>query len=451
MAPLQHTADAPRSLLDRIGIPKALALGYAGLLLFMVGDGVESGFIAPYMAHHGAGTEVRASYVITIYGVAVMLASWLSGALSQLWGPRRVMQLGFGIWFVFHVLYLVLALAPGNYSLMLLFYGLRGFGYPLFAYGFLVWITATANPARMGTAVGWFYVAFTGGLPTLGSLVAGATNPVFGPFATLWTALGVITAGALLCLLGVRERTGFSRMAPAEEKPVHSLLSSLTIAWHSPRVALGCLVRVINTAPQFGFLVFLPTFFSDKLGFGEAGWLRLLALIYGTNVLFNLVFGVIGDRIGWRTTIATCGGIGCAITTLLLYFVPLAVGSVYWVAVVVGILYGIALAGFVPLSALVPTLAPHNRGGAMALLNLGAGGAAFIGPAICSLLLGPLGAGAVVIVFACLYLLASVLTLFLKAPPAAADGTASAFPGPRASVADAPTATPHDPSRPLVK
>ncbi|MFK4107473.1 MFS transporter [Streptomyces sp. NPDC002176] len=423
-------------LLERLGIPRALVYGYLGVLLFMVGDGVESGFIAPYMADHGAGTEIRASYVITAYGVTVMLASWLSGALSQLWGPRRVMQLGLAVWIVFDVLYLALALAPGNYGLMLVFYGLRGFGYPLFAFGFLVWITATAPAARMGTAVGWFYVAFTGGLPTLGSLVASVTNPLLGEFGTLWVALGIITLGGACCLLGVRERTGFGRLAEPDVRPVQSLVSSLSIAWQRPRVAVGCLVRIINTAPEFGFLVFLPTFFGERLGFGEGRWLTLLAVIYGTNVFANLLFGAVGDRFGWRRTIALFGGLGCALTTLLLYFVPLAAGSHYWVAVVVGMLYGIALAGFVPISALIPALAPENRGGAMALLNLGAGGAAFIGPAIVSVLLGPLGAGGVVIVFAALYVLAAVLTMFLKVPEEVSGDDRQAPPG---------SLTPHHP------
>lgn len=407
---------APSTLPDRLGIPKALVLGYLGVLLFMVGDGVESGFIAPYMADHGAGTEIHASYVITAYGVTVMLASWLSGALSDLWGPRRVMQLGLAVWIVFDLLFLTLALAPHNYPLMLVFYGLRGFGYPLFAFGFLVWITATAPTARMGTAVGWFYVAFTGGLPTLGSLVAGVTNPWFGRFGTLWVALGIIAIGGACCLLGVRERTGFARLAPAGVRPVQSLLSSLSIAWTHPKVAVGCVVRIINTAPEFGFLVFLPSFFSKELGFGEGRWLTLLAVIYGTNVLCNLLFGVIGDTIGWRRTIAAFGGLGCAVTTLALYFVPKVVGGHYWVAIVVGMLYGITLAGFVPISALVPALAPENKGGAMALLNLGAGGAAFVGPAVVSLFLGPLGPGGVVLIFAGLYVVSALLTLCLTLP-----------------------------------
>src|SRR5690606_41543314 len=91
-------SDRPGSsvsrLLDRWGIPAPLFLGYVGLLLFMIGDGIESGFIAPFIADNGAGTEVRASYVITVYGVAVVLASWLSGALSGPRRPRRVVVLG---------------------------------------------------------------------------------------------------------------------------------------------------------------------------------------------------------------------------------------------------------------------------------------------------------------------------------------------------------------------
>lgn len=407
-------------LLNRWGLPAPLFLGYVGLLLFMIGDGVESGFIAPFMAGHGAGDDIRASYVITVYGVAVMLASWLSGALSELWGPRRVMLIGLTIWLAFDVLFLAVAVTGENYALMLVTYGLRGFGYPMFAFGFLVWITAVAPVARLGAAVGWFYFAFTGGLPTLGSLVASFTNPVLGHYGTLWLSVGILGLGGLVCLLGVRERTGFHRLAPADVKPVQSLVNSASIAWKKPRVGIGMIVRVINTAPEFGMLVFFPTVFITEIGFGESRWLLLVSVIYGTNIFFNLIFGVLSDRIGWRTTIFWFGAIGCAISILLLYFVPLALGAdYYWVALLVGALYGATLAGFVPISALLPSLAPENKGGAMALLNLGAGAAAFAGPAIVSLFLGPFGAGGVVIVFAALYVVAAVLTRFLTLPEAA--------------------------------
>ncbi|PKV93586.1 polyol permease family [Amycolatopsis echigonensis] len=415
------TAELPKSgfgrLLTKWGLPAPLFLGYVGLLLFMIGDGVESGFIAPYMAGNGAGTEIKASYVITVYGVAVMLASWLSGALSELWGPRRVMLVGLVIWLVFDALFLTLGLAGENYTAMLICYGIRGFGYPMFAFGFLVWITAVAPVARLGAAVGWFYFAFTGGLPTLGALVASFTNPLFGHYGTLWVAVVLLGVGGLVAVLGVRQRTGFRRLAPPDVKPVQSLVSSVSIAWKKPRVGVGMIVRIINTAPEFGMLVFFPTIFISQIGFGESRWLLLVSVIYGTNIFFNLIFGVLSDRIGWRTTIFWFGAIGCAISILLLYFVPVAMGSqYYWLALIVGALYGATLAGFVPISALLPSLAPEHKGGAMALLNLGAGAAAFVGPAIVSLFLGPAGAAGVVIIFAALYLVAAVLVRFLKLP-----------------------------------
>lgn len=420
-APAAHTGGTRGTVWDRIGIPRPLLFGFIGVLIFMIGDGVESGFIAPFIEGNGAGSEVRASYVITAYGVTVMLASWLSGALSELWGPRRVMQVGLAIWIVFDVLFLTLGAAQDNYTLMLVFYGLRGFGYPLFAFSFLVWVTATAPVARLGAAVGWFYFAFTGGLPTLGSLTASVTNPLFGKFGTLWVALALIAIGGAFCLLGVRERTGYSRLAPPGVKPVQSLTRSLSIAWTNPKVAIGCVVRIINTAPQFGLWVILPAFFTDEMGFSDGDWLRLLSIMFATNIFFNLLFGLVSDRIGWRTTIGWFGAVGCAGSVLALYFVPKLMTDNYWVAVGVGMIYGATLAGFVPISALMPSLAPENKGGAMALLNLGAGGAAFVGPAIVSLFLGPLGRDGVVLIFAGLYVVAAVLTLFLKLPRASEE------------------------------
>lgn len=422
-------------------MPKPLVLGYVGVLLFMIGDGVESGFIAPYMADHGAGTDVRAGYVITVYGIAVMLASWFSGALCQVWGPRRVMWTGLVIWAVFDAAYLLFALGTQNYPLMLVFYGIRGFGYPLFAFGFLVWITNTAPKARLGTAVGWFYFAFTGGLPTLGSLWSSLTIPAFGRLGTLWSALALILLGGAIALVGARRRPGGDRMAPPEVTTGQSLLNSVSIIWTHPRVLVGCLVRVINTAPEFGMLVYLPRIFSDDIGFGEDKWLQLLAIIYGTNIFFNLIFGVLSDRIGWRTTIAGFGALGCAISVTTLYFVPVWLGPDYfWVAVLAGMFYGATLAGFVPISALIPSMAPENKGGSMALLNLGAGGAAFVGPALASLFFPLVGAGGVTLVFLALYLVAFVLTLLLKLPeerdgepagPATPSATRTETPVPR--------------------
>ncbi|MFF2806536.1 MFS transporter [Streptomyces sp. NPDC058000] len=420
---------APRALLARLGIPPTLAWGYLGLLLFMIGDGVESGYLSPYLIDRGI-PESRVALLFTVYGIAAGIAAWLSGVLSDLWGPRRVMAAGLAIWALFQLLFLTAALPLTSYPLMLLGYGLRGLGYPLFAYGFLVWIAGVAPRARLGTAMGWFWFAFTGGLPTLGSLVASGLIPRIGAYATLWAALALVAAGGLIALLLVRDEHGARRPRTAGEGPMATLVGSITVLWRNPRVGAGSLVRVINTASQFGFFVILPVHFTKTVGFTLTQWLHLLSAMFATNIFANLLFGVVGDRIGWRRTIAWFGGAGCTLSTLLLYYVPTAAGPNFPLALLVAAFYGATLAGYVPISALMPSLEPRHKGQALAALNLGAGASTFVGPAVVAAFVGPLGVEGVVWIFAGMYAVSCALTLFLKLPngsePAAADHDAAA-------------------------
>ena len=81
------------SLSEKIGMHPQLAIGYLGLLLFMIGDGVESGFLSPYLLDlHFSQNKI--ALVFTLYGVAAALASWLSGVLSDLLGPKKIMWCG---------------------------------------------------------------------------------------------------------------------------------------------------------------------------------------------------------------------------------------------------------------------------------------------------------------------------------------------------------------------
>jgi polyol permease family len=409
-------AAHPEGFLDRIGLPKVLVWGFVGLLLFMIGDGVESGYIAPYLVGHGAGTPTRAAAIITVYGLTVTLGSWLSGALSDVWGPRRVMLLGLGIWAVLEVVFLAVALPTKNFELLLLCYGLRGLGYPFFAYGFLVWVLAGSVARRLGSAVGWFYFAFTGGLPTLGSLLASGTQPVIGEYSTLWVSLACVVTGGIVALVGLRGAFGGDRLAPPEVTWRQSILESVAIIFTNPRVGLGCLIRIVNTAPQFGLLVFFPTIFADQLGFGTAGWLKLVFTLGAANISANLIFGVISDKLGWHRTLRWFGCFACAVSILCFYYLPLNAGGAYWVSVACAAFYGITLAGFVPISVLMSLIAPDKKGNAIAVLNLGAGAATFVGPLIVTLFLDLVGPGGVTIIFAGLYVVAGISVRWLTIP-----------------------------------
>ena len=104
-----------------------------------------------------------------------------------------------------------------------------------------------------------------------------------------------------------------------------------------------------------------------------------------------------GDRIGWRRTITFVGSCGCAFTTLGLYYVPHIFGANYPLVVAAGMAYGIALAGFVPIAAIMAVLAPESKGAAMSIMNLGSGMSTLIGPAIaasfCPCLASPASSG----------------------------------------------------------
>jgi polyol permease family len=400
---------------ERFGIPRSLFWGFIGLLIFMIGDGVELGYLAPFLGDNGI-TESDIAVLFTVYGVTVAIGSWFAGALSNIWGPRRVMWLGVAIWAVFEAAFLYFGVGQMNYSMMILTYMLRGFGYPLFAYGFLVWIVAATPSRKLSMAVGWFWVAYAAGLPTLGSLVASFTVPVIGALNTFWLSLGLVVVGGALALLGVRDANGDKRLAPEGEKPLASMLGSLSIIWKEPKTARGGIVRTINTASMFGFFVIMPGYFMNVIGFTLEQWLRLVTIIFLANIAGNLISSKLGTRYGLRNVIIWMGAVGSAISTPLFFYMPhLFIGNFY-IAAAFGALYGMTLGGFVPLSALMPILVPKNKAGALSILSLGAGASTWVGPAVVAIFNDALGVAGVVWIFAGLYVVSAVLMIKLRDP-----------------------------------
>lgn len=402
----------PRTWQERLGIHPPLAWGFVGVALLMSACGVESGFLSAYLASRGISAG-GVALVFTVYGVTAAFAAWLSGALSEMWGPKRVMWAGVALWLVFHVGLLALGVGPGNYAMIVLCYGLRGFGYPLFAYGFLVWITVATPGRNLGTSLGWFWFAFAAGFPTLGSVAAAYLIPQLGQLRTLWFAL-IFAALAGAALLGVGEPTGARRLAPAGENPVRTLVTSAAIAWRTPKIGMGGIVRTINTSAQLGFLVFLPLYCTRTIGFTLAQWLRLLTALSVVNVIFNLLFGIIGDKFGWRRTVALFGGGGCAVSTLALYYSMQGHPPNYYLAVAAGMFYGATLSAYTPLGAMMAALAPNRKGAAMSILNLGAGASAWVGPAIAGVFLPLVNVEGVMWIYAALYVISAGLTWAMK-------------------------------------
>ena len=222
--------------------------------------------------------------------------------------------------------------------------------------------------------------------------------------------------GGLIGVLGVQEKRGLHGLQKGD-RPLAVLFSGLSIVWEKPRVGLGGLVAIITTTSEFGFLLFLPIFYIHTIGFALQQWLQILSVMFATNVVFNLIWGYVGDRIGWRRTVAFIGSCGCALATLGLYYVPYTFGKNYALVVLASMAYGATLAGFVPLSAIMVTLAPASRGAAMSIMNLGSGTSIWLGPAIAGLFLPRVGVSGVIWIFAGLYVVSAFITLTLRLPP----------------------------------
>lgn len=428
--PRQSALTDPRpKILDRLGLPRPLVWGFIALAIFMIGDGVETNILTPFLTAEHGFTIPLAGTLITVYGAAVAIAAFLSASLSDLRGPRRVMLIGAAIWIVFEILFLTVALAGSSVVLVFVTYGLRGFGYPFFAYAFLVWISATAPKKRLAMSIGWFYVAFSAGLPTLGALTATASLDLFGLdyYQTLWVSFSLVAIGSIVAVAGIKERTGRGPLVSNPEQVWQTLGFGLKLLVTNRKSLMVMLVRTINSVPTYGMAVFFPALFTDRLDWSVGQFLLLTTVIYAVNIPFNLFFGALGDKIGWSKTVVWFGAVLCAVSMAALYVVPVwavdnGYGFAYSLTLLIGAVFGIGLAGFVPLSAIAVSIAPSHPGAAMASYNLGIGAAVAVGPLLVALLYTTLGAGGMVFLFAALYLVAAAMSFTLRGTQPGFDG-----------------------------
>ena len=73
-------------MLDKIGIPKSLSWGFLGIMFFMLGDGLEAGWMSPFLVENGL-TVQQSALIFTVYGISITIASWC--LLRNLW-PEKI-------------------------------------------------------------------------------------------------------------------------------------------------------------------------------------------------------------------------------------------------------------------------------------------------------------------------------------------------------------------------
>ncbi|MGG4132264.1 MFS transporter [Paenibacillus illinoisensis] len=394
------------------GMPSMLFWGFVALAIFMTGDGIEQAFLSKQIVEMGFSTS-QSALIFTLYGVAVAASSWLAALFAEIWGPRIVMSAGVVIWVIFHIGFITFGIIPENYTMMLVMYGLRGFGYPLFAYAFVVWIAYATPNKNLPGAMGWFWFAHSLGIGVIGSYLPSYTIPHIGFTGTLWLSTVLIIIGGAI---GVFFTKGNFNREKADDKPaIETMKKGITILFTNSKIAIASVIRIINQLAVYGFVVAMPIFLtSSEVGFTTSEWLKIWGAMYTVNIAWNLIWGLVANKVAWNKVVMWCGCVWCAVACLLFYYVPIWFGPNFWLMVCVSGFLGIGLAGFVPMSAIFPALDPKNKGAAMSIHNLSAGLSQFIGPVLAGGLFAIFGILGFIWCLAGLYVLGAVLALFLK-------------------------------------
>ncbi|VFS53892.1 Alpha-ketoglutarate permease [Moellerella wisconsensis] len=186
-----------------LGLPKNLFWGFIAIAIFMSGDGFEMAFLSKHITDIGF-TPTQSAMVFTVYGLAAAIAAWASGVVAEIITPQKAMLIGFLLWIVMHTLFMAFGLGMHNYTLMLLFYGIRGLAYPLFIYSFMMMLVQVIPRNHLAAATGWFWAMYSVGIGVIGSYLPSLTIPALGEIGTLWMAIGWVAVGGMIAYFSLR-------------------------------------------------------------------------------------------------------------------------------------------------------------------------------------------------------------------------------------------------------
>jgi polyol permease family len=397
-----------------LGMPLALLGGYIAIVFCMTGDGIEQAFLSKYVVNLGFSAGDSA-LLFTVYGATAAIASWLSGVLADVYKPRRIMLVGVAWWLVFHTLFLWLGLGHLNFPLMLVLYGIRGIAYPLFFYGFFVWVVQRSRPHELASAIGWTWSMFTIGYGIIGSYLPSFTIGWIGYMGTLWMSMAWVFAGGLLIYfftggVAAASNVGIERGG----SKFAEIAKCVTLIFNNRNIALALITRIICNLSLFGFPVIMPLLYtSPQVGFSVPEWARIWGTFFLVQPITNVLWGLIGDRIGWMRQMRWVGFCGCGTASLLFYWIPIHFPHNMFAASIAALLFAFTVTAFVPMGAIFPMMEPNHKGAAVSVQNLGGGLANFGGPMLAALILPLWGFKGVVIVYGALYYFAAFLTLFI--------------------------------------
>lgn len=240
-------------ILERLGVPRTLMLGFLAVAIFMTGDGFELTFLSKFMVDQGF-TSSQASLLVIVYGLFAAFGGWSAGVLAEMFGARKVMMFGACWWIGVHLLFLGIAIPSHIYPLILCLYAMRGIGYPLFIYSFVVLMAQYISPSRLASATGFFSL----GIGVFGAYLPSFIMPIVGEYKTFWFALPFSIVGTLMCFFFVPKNKVVKGEGLSRKEQLKELAEGATILVTNRKILICAIIRIINNLLLYGFPVIMP-------------------------------------------------------------------------------------------------------------------------------------------------------------------------------------------------
>ncbi len=354
---------------------------YRGLFLvnFLVclGFGIVDPFFPVYATTNGA-TGLHLAFMFSGYALAKTLVSPLTGWFSDRRGRRQLVIAGLAVYSSLSLCYLFIPSPP----VLIVLRFVQGIGAALVRPVALAVIGDIAPARKEGRAMGTFDISFYGALAA-GPVVGGLVSDAWG-FPGLFVCLFVLCVSALaLTALMVRNQNGGR---DGVSKP------SIELSFLPRSRTMIALCAFIFTR-SFGitlFVVFLPIFMHDSLGFQgiEIGSIVAAATVV-TAALLRPV-GYLADRANRHLLVVT-GGLTAA---LLIVCLPYAGGFGQLFVLAVGIGASSALSLPASSALLVEEGGRYGMGLTMGVFNGAMNLGAMVAPLAGGLIYGLVGMGA---------------------------------------------------------
>lgn len=333
----------------RRGSFAVVTLGY---LAVTVGEAMLAPAYPLVAGELGLGLRA-AGFAFGVLAAGIAVGNILGGAALTRWGIRTGGLLGVGL----TLGGAAAAAASRSGSEFLAAQGILGLGSGAYFAPGLSAVGALAGPRRRGLAIGFFGVAFSGGLAVAATLVALA-----GPegWREAFVVVAVLAGLGATALVPARLPATPAPSAPASAGPRGSLRFPLAVG-------------VVGAVSQYGTVSFIPAFAVGEWGLSPWAAATALAVARILSVPSKLIAGHAADRLGGASTAVR---VGVLLATLGIWWTvfPGPAGGL-WAAVA----FAAAVGGLFPVANLLALEGALGRGvllGGYRAVQIGAGAAA---------------------------------------------------------------------------